>query len=80
MDTRTRRGLKRARPHETPDTISKTKTFIKNDEKGRDLIKGTPSPLKFVTKEEMIRREHDEVCAKHKNVIIAFEEKSGETL
>ena len=80
MDTKPKRGIKRVRPHETPDTGHKSRAGGKTEDFGRDYQKGTPSPLKFVTKEEMVRREHDEVCAKHKNPIVAFEAETGETL
>jgi ribosomal protein S17E len=46
----------------------------------KSYLKANNSPLRFATKEEMERREDDEVCNKHGNPIIAFEEKDGETL
>jgi hypothetical protein len=46
----------------------------------KTFLKITKSPLRFATKEEMERREEDELCKKHGNFIIAFEEKTGDTL
>jgi len=46
----------------------------------KSYLKQNKSPLRFATKEEMERRENDEVCPKHGNPIIAFEEKDGRTL
>lgn len=64
---------------ETPDNNrSNRKMNIENLTKS--FLKITKSPLRFATKEEMERREEDEVCTKHGNNIIAFEEKTGDTL
>lgn len=80
MDTRTSRGVKRGRTDATPDARSTGRRTVKMDDLTKSYLKGTPSPLKFATKEEMERRENDEVCAKYGNPIIAFEEKTGKLL
>lgn len=46
----------------------------------RSYTKANTSPLKLATKQEMEAREDDEVCVKHGNPIIAFEEGDGSTL
>lgn len=50
------------------------------DELTKSYLKTNKSPLRFATKVEMERRENDEVCSKHGNPIVAFEDKTGETL
>jgi hypothetical protein len=80
MDTRTKRVTKRSRTDTTPDQGREGSRAHRLDNLTKSFLKGTPSPLKFATKEEMERRENDEVCAKHGNPIVAFEEESGETL
>jgi len=79
MDTRPRKGIKRsyAAAQETPDTGDRGS---KIEQLTRSYLKTTNSPLKFATKEEMERRENDEVCSKHGGTIIAFEKDSGETI
>ena len=80
MDTKGRRGLKRtALAEETPEAGAKNKE-ARSEALIRSYLKSVKSPLRFATKEEMERRESDEVCNKHGNPIVAFEEKTGETL
>jgi ribosomal protein S17E len=79
MDTRPRKGLKRSfvSAQQTPDVRD---GGSKIEQLTRSYLKGTNSPLKFATKEEMERRENDEVCTKHGATIVAFEKETGETL
>ena len=77
MDTRKTKG-KEFNP-ETPDNRGLNRTLnIENLTKS--FLKITKSPMRFATKEEMERREEDEICTKHGNYIVAFEEKTGDTL
>lgn len=80
MDTRMKKIFRRPANEITPDSSLKRPRTSKLEEITTAFLKGTPSPLKFATKEEMERRENDEVCAKHGNPIVAFEEKTGTTL
>jgi hypothetical protein len=77
MDTR--KGLRKDFNPETPDN-SRQNRAVTIENLTRSFLKITKSPLRFATKEEMERREEDEICTKHGNNIIAFEEKSGDTL
>lgn len=80
MDTKRGRGTKRtADVLETPEGVhgDREKRLA---ELTKSYLKATKSPLRFATKEEMERRENDEICNKHGNPIVAFEEKTGETL
>ena len=81
MDSRYRRGMRRggAPQEETPEAVPGDRNS-RVEQLTRSYLKATNSPLRFATKEEMERREDDEVCNKHGNPIVAFEEKSGETL
>jgi ribosomal protein S17E len=76
MDTKTRK--RKAAGTETPKGISfsskRSELLVKS------YTKANTSPLKLATKQEMEAREDDEVCTKHGNPIVAFEEKDGSTL
>lgn len=80
MDTKGKRGYKRAAGVlETPEGHS-TERGMRLEELTKSYLKTHKSPLRFATKVEMERRENDELCNKHGNPIVAFEEKTGETL
>lgn len=76
MDTKTRK--RKAVGGETPKGISfsskRSELLVKS------YTKANTSPLKLATKQEMEAREDDEVCTRHGNPIIAFEESDGSTL
>ena len=78
----TRRGRKTRASHAMEQTPENTNTLrgVRLDSLTQSYLKSNKSPLRFATKEEMERRENDEVCEKHGNPIIAFEEKDGSTL
>lgn len=80
MDTRRKQKHRSARaPQATPERAS-TIRGTRLETLTKSYLKTNKSPLRFATKEEMERRENDEVCAKHGNPIIAFEEDDGATL
>jgi len=79
MDTRGRREISAGDLKATPEGRS-TMRGTKLESLTKSYLKTNKSPLRFATKEEMERRENDEVCGKHGNPIIAFEEKDGATL
>ena len=78
MENRARKGhSKSLAAQETPIEEEKES---KIEQLTRSYLKTSNSPLKFATKEEMERRENDELCSKHGAPIIAFEKETGETL
>lgn len=79
MDTRGKRSVKRTRMEEQGETPNQKRRH-RLDDLTKQYVKNRDSPIKFQTKEEKERREDDEVCAKHGNPIVAFEDKTGETL
>jgi hypothetical protein len=78
MDTR--KSNRKDFDPETPDQNRSSRRTLNIESLTKTFLKINKSPLKFATKEEMERREDDELCLKHGNNIIAFEEKSGDTL
>ena len=80
MDTRrSRKGKSAGNLQATPEGSSVMKG-ARLESLTKSYMKSNKSPLRFATKEEMERRENDEVWGKHGNPIIAFEEKDGATL
>jgi len=81
MDTRAKRYPKKSRRvDETPEQSDLPERGNRIEFLTKSYLKTSKSPLRFATKEEMERREDDELCSKHGAPIIAFEEKSNETL
>jgi hypothetical protein len=78
MDTR--RSNKKEFNPETPEQFRSSNRTLNIENLTKAYLKVTKSPFKFATKEEMERREDNELCQKHGGNIIAFEEKSGDTL
>lgn len=80
MDTRRRNRHRSARATEkTPERESGLRG-AKIESLTRSYLKVNKSPLRFATKEEMERREEDEICPKYGGPIIAFEEEDGTLL
>lgn len=80
MDTQGRKSARRGLVGtETPEAGLRPSNS-RTEQLTRSFLKSTSSPLRFATKQEMEMRENDEVCSKHGNPIVAFEEQSGETL